>query len=184
MALTNFFFSVRWKHFQKADSGEGETPKAHSRPGTTAVPTQQEHGPASAVPFRVRQSRTNPGAEGRSPGGSQHPQGRAGPRAAPHRPHARSAPSRSRNYNSQHTPGPDKRRGRSARRFLIDVSGGHSAGRGIAVPPMAGERRRALLYAAAGPGVEGECGRPGGSAGGVGAAPGSGTGACGPALPF
>lgn len=183
MALTNFSQCVG-NISRRLTQGRGKPPKPTPARVQQQCRTQPKHSPASAVPFRARQSRTNPGAEGRSPGGSQHPPGQAGPRAAPHRPHARSAPSRSRNYNSQHTPGPDKRRGRSPRRFLIDVRGGHSAGRGIAVPPMAGERRRALLYAAAGPGAEGECCRPGGSVGGVGAAPGSGTGACGLALPF
>lgn len=113
------------------------------------------------------------------------PPGRAGrPRADPHRPQGRSARSRPRNYNSQHASGPDKRRARSPHRFLIDVRDGHSASRSIAVPPMAGERRRALPYAAAGPGVKGERCRPGASVVGVGAAAGSRTGAPGPALPF
>lgn len=92
---------------------------------------------------------------------------------------SRPAPAK-RNYNSQHTPGPDKRRGRVSHSFLIDVRDGHSVLRRPVAPPMAGERRRALSYAAAGPGVAGERCRPGAPAWGWERRPGAASAPPGP----
>lgn len=92
---------------------------------------------------------------------------------------SRPAPAK-RNYNSQHTPGPDKRRGRVSHSFLIDVRDGHSVLRRPVAPPMAGERRRALSYAAAGPGVAGERCRPGAPAWGWDRRPGAASAPPGP----